>query len=656
MALARGGAATSHESGRRTRWRVVVAGVVVAVGVLALVDWLRPDPPDGFYQLPEGVASLAPGTLLRIESVDAAPAGADAWRILYRSTDHAGQPAAVSGLLFAPRDAAGDLPLVAVAHGSTGIGVDCAPSLSSRPLASMPPVEEALAAGFAVVATDYLGLGIGEVHPYMVGEASAHAVLDSVRAAQQVLAVDADRVALWGYSQGGHAVLFAAEHAAVYAPEIELRGVVALAPAIDLDGVIRDGHGTVLGTLLLVTTAVSWSEIYPDLDLADVVDDASFDDARQIAGRCLDPTSLPASVIDAIVLRDALSLPDGDATRRWSHHIASNTPRAPAGVEVLVVHGADDRVLDAQASRSFVAEACTASASVELWTVDGAGHLTLVNRVSPDVVEWTGQRFAGVDAAGCAADVDEAADRDTDSEPELPDGVSHRPAWLGTRPLELRDDGLGVPQPTPPELQDRRFVTVASLPPPADGRFSATNDPVPDGVAERSTWHPGCPVTLDELRYLTVVFHGFDGRDHTGELIVHRDHAEQIVEVFATLHEARFPIEQMGIATPEDLEAHPTGDGNLTNGFVCRDTVSGQSWSEHAYGRAIDINPFHNPYVRGDVVVPELAASYLDRDDHRPGMIQPGDEVVRAFADIGWHWGGNWRSAKDWMHFSATGR
>ncbi len=635
--------------------------MVAAVGAVALVGWLRGDHPDGFYAAPDDVGSFDPGTLLRIESIDADIANADAWRILYRSTDHAGEPGVVSGLLFAPRGVSGAMPLVAVGHGSTGTDVTCAPSLSARPLASMPAVEEALAAGFAVVATDYHGLGVDGSHPYMVGDASAHAVLDSVRAAQQAIAVDTDRVALWGFSQGGHAVLFAAERAATYAPDVGLRGVVALAPPIDLEDVILDGHGTVLGTLLLVTTAVSWSEIYPDLDLADVVDETSIADAREIAGRCLDPTSLPASVVDAIVVRDALSIPGSDETDRWSQRIAQNTPRGPDDVDVLVVHGTGDRVIDVQSSRRFVDERCAMANPAEMWEIDNAGHFTLVARVGGEVVRWTEQRFDGVDATSCPA-TDEAADAGTSGETDdggaqqLPDGVRHPPAWLGTRPLELRGDGLGIPQPTPPELQDRQFVTTSSLPPPADGGFAATIEPVTDDVAARSTWHPGCPVTLDELRYLTVVFHGFDGRDHTGELLVHRDWAEQIVGVFEALHDARFPIEQIGIVTPENLDAHPTGDGNLTNGFVCRDTVSGQSWSEHAYGRAIDINPFHNPYVRGEVVVPELAGSYLDRDDHRPGMIQAGDEVVRAFADIGWHWGGHWRSAKDWMHFSATGR
>jgi hypothetical protein len=240
-------------------------------------------------------------------------------------------------------------------------------------------------------------------------------------------------------------------------------------------------------------------------------------------------------------------------------------------------------------------------------------------------------------------------------EPEV-DPRHERPDWLGTRPLPLRDDGLGEILPTPPELVDRQLATPAHLPPPPDESFHAAVVEVPAEVVERSTWQPACPVGLDELRYGTVSFWGFDGLHHTGELLVHRDAADALVAVFERLHEARFPLEEMRVTRAEELDLHPTGDGNNTGAFVCRPSVGATSWSEHAYGTAIDLNPFHNPLVRGDLVVPELASAYADRDAVRPGMIVAGDAVTSAFADIGWGWGGDWSTSKDWMHFSATGR
>lgn len=239
---------------------------------------------------------------------------------------------------------------------------------------------------------------------------------------------------------------------------------------------------------------------------------------------------------------------------------------------------------------------------------------------------------------------------------DAPAGLTPRPAWLGTRVLPLRPDGFGEIPPTPPELDDRRLPPPPDGLPPAGEAFAATVETVPEEVAARSTWSPGCPVALEDLRYLTVTFWGFDHQPHTGELLVHERAADPMVEVFRAIYDARFPIEEMRVITTADLDAPPTGDGNTTTGFVCRPTVSSGGWSQHAYGLAVDINPFHNPYARDDVVVPELASSYVDRDRHRPGMIQPGDVVTQAFAAIGWGWGGNWRSAKDWMHFSHDGR
>lgn len=240
-------------------------------------------------------------------------------------------------------------------------------------------------------------------------------------------------------------------------------------------------------------------------------------------------------------------------------------------------------------------------------------------------------------------------------------GLPPRPTWLGTRALPLAPDGFGERLPTPPELVDRRLPTPPlpdPAPAPPDGdAFTATVGPVPDAVAARSTWTPGCPVTLSELRYVTAAHVGFDGHTHTGELIAHHDVVDDLLTVLAALHAARFPIEEMRVIAASELDAPPTGDGNVTSVFVCRPVVGGTRWSEHASGRAIDLNPFHNPYVRGDLVLPELAGAYVDRTRPRAGMVVAGDAVTEAFRSVGWVWGGDWTGpATDPMHFSPTGR
>ncbi|GAA3006123.1 M15 family metallopeptidase [Actinokineospora diospyrosa] len=230
------------------------------------------------------------------------------------------------------------------------------------------------------------------------------------------------------------------------------------------------------------------------------------------------------------------------------------------------------------------------------------------------------------------------------------------PVWVvGATPLPLGPDGFGKILPTPAVLANRSLPTADLLPPPTGGRYAATVSPVPDAVARRSTWHAGCPVALAQLRYLTMSFWGFDGKPHTGEMLVNATVAQDVTRVFETLFAQQFPLEEMRVTARSELDLAPTGDGNNTGSFVCRAVRTGTTWSAHASGLAIDINPFCNPYTKGKLVLPELASSYVDRSNRRPGMVFAGDAVVRAFTAIGWTWGGTWTSPVDRQHFSATG-
>jgi hypothetical protein len=228
------------------------------------------------------------------------------------------------------------------------------------------------------------------------------------------------------------------------------------------------------------------------------------------------------------------------------------------------------------------------------------------------------------------------------------------PTWLGTRTLPVGANGFAAAQDTPPELRNRSIITVDDLPPPADGRFHSTIQAVPANLL-RANWNSGCPVAAKDLRYVTVSFRGFDGLAHTGDLLVNVRAADALVKVFGRLFAAGYPIERMRVTSAAELNAPPTGDGNTTAAFACRPVRGQKAWSQHAYGLAVDVNPFQNPYHKGDVVLPELATSYLQRGDVRAGMIRPGGPVVRAFASVGWKWGGDYHSLKDYMHFSANG-
>jgi hypothetical protein len=188
--------------------------------------------------------------------------------------------------------------------------------------------------------------------------------------------------------------------------------------------------------------------------------------------------------------------------------------------------------------------------------------------------------------------------------------------------------------------------------------------PTRAAVVAASEWHAGCPVQFSQLRVLTVSYRGFDKHVHQGQLIVNAADAPGLVKVFRRLYDMHFPIHHMELADTYGAGEGRPADGDFSASFECRQAAASPctgiatartgSWSEHAYGQAIDLNPVENPYVGCGMTRDKTALSYLDRSRVRRGMVTPA--VVSAFASIGWGWGGSWSgSTKDYMHFSATG-
>jgi hypothetical protein len=199
----------------------------------------------------------------------------------------------------------------------------------------------------------------------------------------------------------------------------------------------------------------------------------------------------------------------------------------------------------------------------------------------------------------------------------------------------------------------------ATVPPasPAPPAFTSTVSAITPELAARMSpsWRPGCPVDLADLRYVTVTHHGFAaGEVAQGELVVHADVADGVVSVFRTLFEAGYPIRSMRLVDDFGASDDASMAADNTSAFNCRAITGGTEWSQHAYGRAIDLNPVENPYVLGRSVEPREGRAFADRSA-APGVIQPGDAVVQAFAAIGWSWGGAWSSPVDYQHFSLTG-
>jgi hypothetical protein len=188
------------------------------------------------------------------------------------------------------------------------------------------------------------------------------------------------------------------------------------------------------------------------------------------------------------------------------------------------------------------------------------------------------------------------------------------------------------------------------------GRVSAIG-PALSARMTGSSWHAGCPVMLSQLRLLTLSHWGFDGRVHTGKLVVNADVAARVVASFRRLYDARFPIRRMRLVDDYGGSDFRSIEADNTSAFNCRAATGSTRWSEHAYGHAIDVNPIENPYVEGGSTSHAASRPYLDRSRRRPGMAYPGSTVVNAFGAIGWGWGGYWSgSVRDYQHFSASGR
>jgi hypothetical protein len=171
------------------------------------------------------------------------------------------------------------------------------------------------------------------------------------------------------------------------------------------------------------------------------------------------------------------------------------------------------------------------------------------------------------------------------------------------------------------------------------------------------SWKPGCPVSYQDLRLITMTHWGFDDKAHTGELVVRKTVTDDVVKVFGKLYAMRYPIKQMRLVDLYKGDDYDSIDADNTSAFNCRAATGSSNWSNHAYGEAIDLNPRENPYVTASgSTAHQNAKKFAKRPAKGEGVINPGDRVVRAFASVGWGWGGSWSGTKDFQHFSRNGR
>lgn len=389
---------------------VLATAAVVALAGLVVTE-VEPHPltiaPQGpFYTAPDPLPSAPPGTILRTEpvtGVQGVPEGTQVIRILYLSNAFdTGEPIAVSGVLFVPpgEPPPTGRPIVAWSHPTTGVASPCAPSLLPDAGASRTPgLSSFLGSGWIVVSTDYPGLGTQGPHPYLVGKSEAIAVLDSVRAARSQLGDAAsNRFVVWGHSQGGHAALFTGLLAASYAPDLELLGVAAAAPASQLGQLLDLDIGTVAGNVLGSQALVAWSEVFPDTDLEQIVSSTQVPLARAVANRCITTEGdVLADLPDAELLRLRFLSRNPTATPPWNGYIAANTPASSGfAAPLLITQGSVDPIVRPEVTQQYVQDLCDAGATVDFQWLNGVGHTQAGIDSAPLVALWAQDRFNAV--------------------------------------------------------------------------------------------------------------------------------------------------------------------------------------------------------------------------------------------------------------------
>ncbi len=340
------------------------------------------------------------GALIQSEPLAGAPDGANAYRILYRSTGLHGEPITVSGMVVVPASEppAEGRPIVAWAHPTSGVVPRCAPSLARKRFQFIAGLRSMLARGYAVAATDYPGLGTPEVHPYLVGESEGRAVLDSVRAAHQIPGVGSGRrFAVWGHSQGGQAALFTGLLAERYAPDLDLVGVAAAAPATELATLLKADIDTSGGRNLTAMTLWSWARIY-DAPIDAILDPSAIPIVDRLANQCLESIYdfVVRGEIEKPLARRFLRVRSFADAEPWSSLLRANTPGPlPSRIPVFLAQGTNDKLVLPRVTKDYMRRLCLNGSAVAFDLVPGAGHGFLSFKAADAAVAWMADRFAG---------------------------------------------------------------------------------------------------------------------------------------------------------------------------------------------------------------------------------------------------------------------
>ena len=371
----------------------VVAGFVVVAEARIAGDAIEQRTLAAFYEQPADATDGAPGTIVRSEELVGVPFDARAWRVMYRTTDVHGTPVVSTGIGVTPAGPApaGGRTVVSWGHPTTGAAADCAPSRGFDPYELIEGMRLLLDRGYTIAATDYVGMGTDGPDSYLVGDTGGNAVLDAVRAAQHLPAAHASNdVVLWGHSQGGQAVLFAAQRAPQYAPELTVRGVAVAAPAADLTALLSDHINDISGVTIGSYAFASYSTVYADrgATLESILTPTALKILPEMNGLCLLPDIDRLHRIGDPAVGHFVTA-DTARVEPWSGILAENSAGADAfAAPLFVAQGLADKLVVPSATEQFVAHERGLGMDVEFHEIGEADHGTVAYLALPALMAW----------------------------------------------------------------------------------------------------------------------------------------------------------------------------------------------------------------------------------------------------------------------------
>ena len=324
--------------------------------------------------------------------------GATASRILYVSERPDGSLAASGGMLFVPDSPAPPegRPVVAWAHGTLGMGDACVPSRSANPLQDTDNwLDQMMSLGWVVVSTDYVGLGTPGTNQYLIAEAEVHDLVNAVRAARNVPEAGAGtRYVTWGHSQGGHSSVWTGHLGADYAPELDLLGVAAAAPALELTDIMGAQWDEIAGWVIGPDVIESWPTYYPGLPVDEILSPAGQDNSARLASECIKESGLEGLARQTLgqdfFAVDPLSEP------AWAAAARDQTPSPlPAAMPVFIAQGTADQVVLPWPNANVQEAWCAAGSSISMLWLGGVSHTAAATTAGPQAVAWIADRFAG---------------------------------------------------------------------------------------------------------------------------------------------------------------------------------------------------------------------------------------------------------------------